>query len=164
MSLFFRAFSACKNDTEIAIWESTRFWHLSHCEVTTALASLHICADSFVWAFATVLKCRVFDQMVIGLSLIRAANAWRVCTFAWDTQQCDCEGESAQVCTESPESSSLDNALSPKGRVDSNGDMVHIYARNEGSVKSAHCTVNRFRFYLPFGFCIFQGALNGKMY
>ena len=25
--------------------------------------------------------------------------------------------------------------------------MVHIYARNEGSVKSAHCTVNRFRFY-----------------
>ena len=100
MSLFFRAFSACENDTEIAIWESTRFWHLSHCEVTTALASLHICADSFVWAFATVLKCRVFDQMVIGLSLIRAANAWRVCTFAWDTQQCDCEGESAHVCTE----------------------------------------------------------------
>ena len=114
VSLFSRAFSACKNDTEIAIWESTRFWHLSHCEVTTALASLHICADSFVWAFATVLKCRVFDQMVIGLSLIRAANAWRVCTFAWDTQQCDCEGESAHVCTESPESSSLDNALSTK--------------------------------------------------
>ena len=114
MSLFSRAFSACKNDTEIAIWESTRFWHLSHCEVTTALASLHICADSFVWAFATVLKCRVFDQMVINLSLIRAANAWRVCTFAWDTQQCDCEGESAHVCAESPESSSLDNALSTK--------------------------------------------------
>ena len=50
-----------------------------------------------------------------------------------------------------------------KGRVDSNGDMVHSYARNEGSEKSAHCTVNRFRFWLPFGF-IFQGALNGKMY
>ena len=52
----------------------------------------------------------------------------------------------------------------PKGRVDSNGDMVHIYARNEGSEKSAHCTVNRFRFSLPYGFCIFQGALNWKMY
>ena len=114
MSLFSRAFSACKNDTEIAIWESTRFWHLSHCEVATALASLHICADSFVWAFATVLKCRVFYQMVIGLPPIRAANAWRVCTFAWDTQQCDCEGESAHVCAESPESSSLDNALRTK--------------------------------------------------
>ena len=31
-----------------------------------------------------------------------------------DTQQCDCEGESAHVCAESPESSSLDNALSTK--------------------------------------------------
>ena len=164
MSLFFRAFSACKNDTEIAIWESTRFWHLSHCEVTTALASLHICADSFVWAFATVFKCRVFDQMVIGLSLIRAANAWRVCTFAWDTQQCDCEGESAHVCTESPESSSLDNALSTKRSCWLKWWYGSHFTRNEGSVKSAHCTVNRFRFYLPFGFCIFQGALNGKMY
>ena len=163
MSLFFRAFSACKNDNEVAIWESTRFWHLSHCEVTTALASLHICADSFFWAFATVIKCRVFDQMVIGLSLIRAANAWRVCAFAWDTQQCDCEGESAHVCAESPESSSLDNALSTKRSCWLKW-WYGLHARNEGSEKSAHCTVNRFRFYLPFGFCIFQGALNGKMY
>ena len=54
--------------------------------------------------------------------------------------------------------------LVPKGRVDSNGDMVHICARNEGSEKSAHYAVNRFRFWLPFGFCIFKGALNGKMY
>ena len=82
--------------------------------IYTAMASLHICADSFAWAFATVLKCHVFDQMVIGLPLIRAAKAWRVCTFAWVTQQCDCEGKSAQVCAESPESSSLDNALSTK--------------------------------------------------
>ena len=52
----------------------------------------------------------------------------------------------------------------PKGRADSNGGMVHINARNEGSEKSSHCTVNRFRCWLPFGFCIFQGALNGKMY
>ena len=37
-------------------------------------------------------------------------------------------------------------SLRHKGRVDSNGDMVHVYARNEGSEKSAHCTVNRFRF------------------
>ena len=54
------------------------------------------------------------SRMVIGLLLIRAANAWRVCTFAWDTQQCDCESESAQVCTELLESSSLSNALSTK--------------------------------------------------
>ena len=90
------------------------FWHLSQWEVTMALASLHICTGTFVWAFATVLKFRVLDQMVIGLPLIRAANAWRVCTFAWDTQQCDCEGESAQVCAGLPESSSLDNVLSTK--------------------------------------------------
>ena len=56
------------------------------------------------------------------------------------------------------------NGLSTKSSVDSNGDMVHIYARNEGFEKSAHCTVNRFRFRLPFGFCIFQGALNRKIY
>ena len=31
-----------------------------------------------------------------------------------ETQQCNCESESAQVCAESPESSSLSNALSTK--------------------------------------------------
>ena len=52
------------------------------------------------------------------------------------------------------QSSSLDNALSTKVSC-SNGDMVLIcIARKEGSEKSAHRTVNRSRFWLPFGFCI----------
>ena len=51
----------------------------------------------------------------------------------------------------------------PKGRVDSNGDMVHIYARNEGSVKSAHCTVLFTFWLLHFPGCIkWENVLNCK--